>query len=152
MITTQQQGKNMHRWISAAIAALLVTSPAFANIGRIKSAEGAVMIDRKGEKILAKPGVVIETGDIITAPAKARFGITFVDNSRVSARAGSQITIEKFDFDDTTLDGKFILLIKKGEVAIMSGQIAKSGGKAMLVRTPKSLFAMRSARVVVSVK
>ncbi len=142
----------MQRWRGAVIAALLITSPALANIGRVKSAEGAVVIDRKGEKISAQPGVIIETGDVITAPSNARFGITFVDNSRVSARAGSQITIEKFDFDDTTHDGKFILLIKKGEVAIMSGQIAKSGGKAMLVRTPKSLFAMRSARVVVTVK
>jgi hypothetical protein len=142
----------MPRWISAAMAAFLVTSPAFANIGRIKTVDGIVTIDRKGAKMEAKPGLIIEVGDIIMAPAKSRVGITFVDNSRVSAGANSQILMERFDFDDTTHDGKFILSVRKGEVAVISGQIAKSGGKAMLIRTPKSLFAVRSARVVVTVK
>lgn len=142
----------MRFWIVAALYALLAITPAYANIGRVKSSSGGALVERGGEKIVLKPGVVIETGDTIVTPVKGRLGMTFVDNTRLAAGPGSRITIRTFDYDDTTQRGRFLADIAKGQVAIISGLIARSGPDAMQIRTPKSLFAVRGARIVVRVK
>ncbi len=142
----------MRRWIIAALIALTVAVPAWANIGRVKAADGDVVIMRADQRIPAVPGTVVMEGDVILTPQKGHIGMTFIDNARLSVGPNSRIVIEKFDFNDTLQSGTFIARVEKGEVAIFSGSIARSGSKAMLIRTPKSLYAVRGARLVVTVK
>jgi hypothetical protein len=134
------------------LALSLLASPAWANIGRVKSASGGTVIERAGKRLAVAPGFVVLVGDIISTPARGRVGITFVDNCRLSAGPGSRVTLSQFEFDDTTQSGQFRADIRKGSVAIIGGSIARSGKKAMLVRTPTSLFAVRGARIVVTVR
>ena len=142
----------MKRWLTACLAAMLVIVPAWANIGRVKNASGGARIERGAQRIVAAPGIVLEKGDVIITPPKARMGITFIDNARLAIGPNSRVVIRAFDFDDTTHKGSFVAEVTKGQVGIIGGQISKSGKTAMQVRTPKSVFAVRGARIVVTVK
>jgi hypothetical protein len=133
-------------------ALLVLAGSAQANIGRIKSSGGSVVILRGTQQIAVVPGVVLEAGDTLSTKAKGRIGVTFVDNSRIALSSNSELNIEKFDFDDTTHAGTFILNLKKGSMSVVSGQISRNGSKSMLIRTPKSLFALRDAKMLVKIK
>ena len=145
-------GVFMRFWIVAALSATILATPVFANIGRIKSTTGSAFAERAGQRLPLKSGLVIELGDTIVTGSSGRMGMTFIDNSRMAAGPNSRIIIRTFDFNDTTQRGRFLTEIDKGQVAIVSGLIARSGPDAMQVKTPKSLFAVRGARIVVRVK
>jgi hypothetical protein len=147
-----KRGNIMRRWIIATAIALVSASPAWANIGRIKSASGGAFVERAGKVMGIKPGFVILPGDALVTPAKGKIGVTFVDNCRIAAGPNSRIVIKAFDYNDTTQTGRFVTEIAKGTFAIVGGLIAKSGPSAMQVRTPKALFAVRGARIVVRVR
>ncbi|MEQ1547339.1 MAG: hypothetical protein ABL918_01675 [Chakrabartia sp.] len=142
----------MRPFLIGTMLAFLAVTPAWANVGRIKSASGGAYIERVGQRIAIKPGFVLEKGDVIITPVKGRAGMTFVDNCRLAAGPNSRITISNFDYNDTTHSGVFVADIAKGTVAIVGGLIAKSAPNAMRVKTPKALFAVRGARIVVRVK
>jgi hypothetical protein len=142
----------MRRWIIVSLAALLVATPAWANIGRVKSASGGTYVERDGKRLEVQPGFVLEPGDTLITPAKGRVGMTFVDNCRMAAGPNSRLVIRTFDYNDTTQRGRFVAEVSKGAVAIISGLIAKSGPDAMRVKTPTALMAVRGARMVVRVR
>jgi hypothetical protein len=142
----------MRRLALAALTALLVAVPVWANIGRVKTLTGTSRIERAGQKLMPTPGFVMEKGDLIVTPAKSMIGITFVDNARIAIGPNSRVLIRAFEFNDTTNHGTFVAEVQKGQVAVFGGLISKSDGKAMQIRTPKSVFAVRGSRIVVTVK
>ena len=83
--------------------------------------------------------------------ADGKVGMTFIDNARLSAGPSSRIELSRFKFDATTHTGEFTADVKKGTLAIISGQIAKSHPDAMTVKTPTSVLAVRGTRFLVKV-
>jgi hypothetical protein len=144
------------RSILAAFLAVGLATQAFAavttDIGRIKVASGSANIVRSGQIIAAKPGLILQKGDILRTGKDGRIGATFYDNSRFATGPNSSVTINEFLFDDTTHDGKFVTQVDRGSLAIISGQIAKKNKDAMRVRTPTALLGVRGTRFVVEVK
>ena len=137
---------------TALLVALACASPALADIGRIKVASGGAAIERDGKLIPIKPGFVIETGDTLVTGTRGKAGATFVDNTRLSAAPGTRMTFRVFDYNDTTQKGRFVSVLQKGVVAIISGRIARNDAQAMRVETPKNIYVIRRARVVLNVK
>jgi hypothetical protein len=144
------------RSILAAFLAAGLATQAFAavttDIGRIKVASGSANIVRGSQIIAAKPGLVLQKGDILRTGKDGRIGATFYDNSRFATGPNSSVTINEFLFDETTHDGKFVTQVDRGSLAIISGQIAKKNKDAMRVRTPTALLGVRGTRFVVEVK
>ncbi len=137
---------------TGAVLAIALAQPAWADIGRIKLASGAASIERDGKVLPLKPGFVIETGDTLVIGARGKAGATFIDNTRLSAGPGTRMTFRSFDYNDTTQKGRFVSFLKKGAVAIISGRIARNDPQAMRVETPKNIYVIRRARVVLNVK
>lgn len=135
-----------------AVLAFALAQPAWADIGRIKLTSGPASIERGGKLLPLKPGFVVETGDTLVTGARGKAGITFIDNTRLSAGPGTRMTFRTFDYNDTTQKGRFVSFLKKGVVAIISGRIARNDTQAMRVETPKNIFVIRRARVVLNVK
>lgn len=123
-----------------------------AGVGRIKIASGAASVIRAGQTLPAKPGLVLQKGDILSTGKDGRIGATFFDNSRFAAGPGSRVVISEFLFDDTTHDGRFVTQVDRGSLAVISGKIAKKNKDAMRVRTPTALLGVRGTRFVVEVK
>lgn len=138
--------------IATAIAALGLSQPAWAEIGRIKSQVGEVQVIRDGRAFVAKPGFKLEQGDIVATGKAGRVGIAFQDNTRMALGPKSRITLDEFAYDRSRQTGSFVTSVNRGSLGVVSGNIAKSKRDAMRVRTPTSMLGVRGTKFVVEVK
>ena len=76
-------------------------------------------------------------------------GITFLDNSLLSAGPNSVLAIDRFAFDSTTHQGAFESSLKQGTLAVVSGKLAKQSPEAMKVKTPAAVLGVRGTEFLV---
>jgi hypothetical protein len=136
--------------VTFALAALIVTTAAAAEIGQIKVARGQVGVERKGEVLPGKVGLRLESADVIKTGPDGSVGITMADNSLLSAGPNSILSLERFDFDPASNQGKFDAQLKQGSLAVVSGKMAKQSPDAMTVRTPSAILGVRGTEFVLS--
>jgi hypothetical protein len=139
-----------HSWL-AALLALAIAPPAAADIGQIKTAKGQVTIQRQGQALPGEVGMRLEAADTLRTGADSAVGITMRDNSLLSAGPNSILSLDRFEFNDTTSQGRFDTQLQRGTLAVMSGRIAKQSPQAMTVRTPSAQLGVRGTDFVVSV-
>jgi hypothetical protein len=133
-----------------AIALAFMVAPALANdVGQIKTAKGAALIERAGQKLPAAVGAKVRQSDTVVTGADGSVGITFVDNSLLSAGPNSTLAIERYVFDSTTHAGAFDTRLSRGTLAVVSGKIAKQSPDAMTVKTPAAILGVRGTEFVV---
>jgi hypothetical protein len=136
-------------FLTAATVAMF-SATAFANeAGQIKTAKGAVHIERDGQKLPATIGTKVLQSDTVVTGADGSVGITFTDNSLLSAGPNSTLAIERYAFDPTTHAGAFDTRLSRGTLAGVSGKIAKQTPGAMTVKTPAAILGVRSTEFVV---
>jgi hypothetical protein len=140
--------------ITAATAwfGLGVQIVAAAAIGQIKNITGQVFLMRNNAQQPAKAGDLVEPADIVTTSAKGSVGITLIDDSRLSAGPNSRIELKQFRFNPTTQDGESLTEVRRGTLAIVSGQIAKRSPEAMKVQTPTTILGVRGTTFAVKVE
>jgi hypothetical protein len=136
--------------ILSAFAAFLLPVIANANdVGQIKTAKGAVHVERAGQKLPATVGAKIQQSDTVVTGADGSVGITFVDNSLLSAGPNSTLAIDRYAFDPTTHAGAFDSRLSRGTLSVVSGKIARQTPGAMTVKTPAAILGVRSTEFVV---
>ena len=148
----------MKRFIDA-LGLVLCASATFAaaptattSVGQIKNVTGHVVLLRNNNQQQAKPGDLLEQADLITTGANSSVGITLIDNSRLSAGPNSSIELKQFRFNPTTQDGESVMEIRRGTLAIVSGQIAKRSPDAMKIHTPTTILGVRGTTFAVKVE
>jgi hypothetical protein len=122
------------------------------SIGQIKNVAGQVSLTRNSKSRPAKAGDLVEEADVITTGADGSVGITLIDNARLSAGPNSRIELKQFRFDPTTQAGESVTEIRRGTLAIVSGQIAKRSPDAMKVQTPTTILGVRGTTFAVKVE
>jgi hypothetical protein len=115
----------------------------------VKVAKGSVQIERAGQKVRAQVGAAVQAGDVVTTGGDGSVGITFLDNSLLSAGPDSVLAIDRFAFDSTTHQGSFESSLKKGTLAVISGKLAKQSPDAMKVKTPAAVLGVRGTEFLV---
>ncbi|HRI17626.1 MAG TPA: FecR family protein [Burkholderiaceae bacterium] len=143
---------NSSTWVgSLAIAATLTCAPAAAaEIGQIKTAKGAVSVERGGRSIAGSVGLRLEAADVLKTGADGTAGITMDDDSLLSVGPNSVLALERFEYEPTTTQGRFDAQLQRGTLAVVSGRIAKQSPQAMTVRTPSAALAVRGTEFVVA--
>lgn len=136
----------------AALSTCIMSQPAWAEVGRIRSVVGDVEIVRDGRQLAASSGVQLEQGDIISTGSNGRVGIIFLDNTRAALGPSSEVTLDEFTYDRARQTGSFTTRVNRGSLGVVSGNIARSRRDAMRVRTPTSTLGVRGTRFVVEVK
>ena len=144
----------MARLIVGLAAAVVVTATIPAPLlaqeaGHVKVARGVVEIERAGQKAPAAIGAAVQAGDVVTTGADGSVGITFLDNSLLSAGPNSVLAIDRFAFDSTTHQGSFESSLRKGTLAVVSGKLAKQSPEAMKVKTPAAVLGVRGTEFLV---
>ncbi len=142
----------MVRTLTAVLLAALVAAPAAAEIGTLKKAVGAATVERGKTVIPARPGTRLDVGDVLVTGKDGRIAVTFIDNARFAVGPNSRIALTRFEFDDASHQGKFDAKVLKGQLAVISGQIAHENPKGMTVQTPTSVLGVRGTRFVVNVR
>jgi len=141
---------SLHRVSTMALAAFLVASVNAAEIGQIKVSNGQVTVERKGESRPGSVGTRLETSDVVRTGATGSVGITMADNSLLSAGPNSILSLDRFDFDPTSSQGRFDAQLQKGSLAVVSGRIAKQSPESMTVRTPSIILGVRGTEFAVA--
>ena len=132
------------------MAAALGAAPALAQeAGHVKVAKGSVQIERGGQKIPATLGAMVQAGDVVVTGVDGSVGITFLDNSLLSAGPNTVLAIDRFAFDSTTHQGSFESSLQKGTLAVVSGKLAKQSPDAMKVKTPAAVLGVRGTEFLV---
>lgn len=148
---TKTSSRRLVRGWPVVAAALWLGLPAHADVGQIKVATGQVFVDRNGQSLPGRVGLVLEADDVLRTGADGSVGITMRDNSLLSAGPNSILSLERFEFDPTTSEGRFEARLRRGTLAVVSGRIAKKSPQAMTVRTPSAVLGVRGTEFVVSV-
>ena len=137
--------------IIVALSIACLASSAWADIGRVKRASGEASVIRDGATLVAEPGLILLAEDVLVTGPDGAISVTFIDNCRFSAGPNSRVSLDQFEFNATTHEGKLQLGIERGSIAVISGQIAKNSRDAMKVRTPTSILGIRGTRFIVEV-
>lgn len=135
-------------WL-AMVAALAPGAVYAEEAGHVKVAKGTVFIERSGQKVPAAVGAMVHTGDVVNTGADGSVGITFLDNSLLSAGPNSVLAIDRFAFDSTTHQGAFESSLRRGTLAVVSGKLAKQSPEAMKVKTPAAVLGVRGTEFLV---
>lgn len=137
--------------LTAAAIASLAVAPAWSEVARIKGSVGTAAVERGTTRIPARAGLQLSAGDRLVTGKDGRISLSFIDNTRFSVGPNSRVSVSDFTYDRTRQRGSFLTQVDRGSLAIVSGQIAKSGKDAMKVRTPNSLLGVRGTRFIVEV-
>ena len=136
--------------VAAVVMTTVTPGPLLAQeAGHIKVARGVVQVERAGQKTPAAVGAVVQAGDVVSTGADGSVGITFLDNSLLSAGPNSVLAIDRFTFDSTTHQGSFESSLRKGTLAVVSGKLAKQSPEAMKVKTPAAVLGVRGTEFLV---
>lgn len=127
----------------------LAAANAAADAGRVKVSSGAVHIERGGQRLPAPVDTAIQASDIIVTGANGAVGITFTDNTRVSAGPNSVLAVNRYTFDQTTHAGGFDATMKRGTLAVISGKMTRQSPAAMTVRTSSMVMGVRGTEFLV---
>lgn len=142
----------MHWSCLSLLALTLAVAPAARAddpIGQIKSAAGRVAIDRQGSSHPAAAGDRVFQADVISTGDDGTIGITFADNSMMSLGPKSILALDQFRFDTTTHEGVFDSSLRRGTLAVKSGQICQQTPEAMHIKTPSALLGVRGTEFLV---
>ena len=139
------------RWMIAMAAAAAAFAAQASEVAQIKTARGTVHVEREGERIAAAPGMGLRASDTLVTGADGAVGVTFLDNTMVSAGPSTVFQIERYRFNSTTHDGQFDAALKKGSLAVVSGKMVKHTPGSMRVRTPSSVMGVRGTEFLVRV-
>ena len=120
-------------------------------IAQIKTLSGQVSIQRGGSTVPAKVGDPLFEKDTIDTGADGSIGVTFVDNTVMSAGPNSEIALEQYKFDSSNFKGSMLTDLNKGTLSMVSGDIAKSSPDAMKVKTPAAILGVRGTHFAVQV-
>jgi hypothetical protein len=130
---------------------LLLSTPAFANIGSITEFKGTGQIKRSTTTIPAAKGSGIIKNDTVLTNSLGRFKITFVDNTTVNITENSRLVIDDFVYDGGKSKGKIGLKIALGTVRYASGNLGKGNPGGVNIRTPTATIGVRGTDFVMTV-
>ncbi len=136
----------------AFVALLAAPVSSAEDIGQVKVTAGAVHIQRGAERLPATVGARVRASDTVVTGSDGSVGITFTDNTLLSAGPNSVLMLERYTFNSTTHDGIFHARLNRGSLAIVSGKIAKQAPDAMVIKTPSSLLGVRGTEFLVKVE
>lgn len=131
---------------------LLLSTPAFANIGSITEFKGAGSIKRSATAIPAAKGSGIVKNDTVSTNSLGRFKITFVDDTTVNITENSRLVIDDFVYDGGgKAKGKLGLKVALGTVRYASGKLGHNNPGGVNIRTPTATIGVRGTDFVMTV-
>jgi hypothetical protein len=134
-----------------AVGGLGIARAEEAAIAQIKKVSGQATILRSGERRPAIVGDKLFVKDVIETGRDGAIGITFIDNTVFSTGPDSQIALDQFEFDSTNFRGSMLADMRRGTVAVVSGDITRSSPGAMKVKTPTAVLGVRGTTFAIQV-
>ena len=124
-------------------------APGVSSIGTVEKLAGTVTLTRTdGTTVQASKGTAVFSGDVIKTDASANIGIKFVDDTSFSLGESGRMVIDEMIYDPSNnSSSSSSFSVVKGVFSFVSGQVAKSGDDAMVVKTPVASIGIRGTTV-----
>ena len=132
----------MNQLVIVIILLFINPTNTWGGIGRVSEQNGIAEIQRNKQSTPSSLNSEIESLDTVVT-AKAKLGITFEDNTKVSITEQSKLVIDDFVYDTKKSTGKLALKVALGTVRYASGQIAKHNPQNVGIETPTATIAVR---------
>jgi hypothetical protein len=142
------------KWLVLAALGLGLLSAGQAaadEIAQIKTSIGNVVVERGSQRLAGAPGILLRQSDVLRTGIDGSVGITFTDNTVMSAGPNSVIALDRYAFNSTTHEGRLEASLRSGTLSVVSGKIAKQSSDAMTVRTPATILGVRGTEFFVQV-
>ncbi len=104
-----------------------------------------------GARADAEPGAAVFENDMVETGADGSVGITFSDNTVISAGPNTELTLDEYSYNPSTLEGTMLADLLAGTVAIDSGDMVRGSSEAMRVKTPSAILGVRGTKFLVRV-
>jgi len=121
-------------------------------IGRVKTLEGIVYVERDGSRDILSAGDRVMLGDWLETDGSGSVGIAFRDNTIISIGPRTRLLLREYAFAPADDQLGFALDLVRGTLLYISGIIAKLLPDAVEVRTPASTVAVRGTRFLAAVE
>jgi len=123
-------------------------TPSAASIGQVDNLAGRAFVTHAdGAREAAANGTKIFQGDLIETEGDASIGIVFADDTTFALGEKGRMVIDELIFDASTNEGNAAFNVVQGVFSFVSGEIAKAGSDAMLVKTPVVTIGIRGTTV-----
>ncbi|NQV54648.1 MAG: FecR domain-containing protein, partial [Rhodospirillales bacterium] len=117
-------------------------------IGRVETTSGNVEVTHAdGSKVTLGQGAALYSGDVIETGAAANIGIVLADDSTLSLAANGRMVMDEVAYDPSAETGNATISVVQGVFSFVSGQIAKVGPDAMVLRTPVAQIGIRGTKI-----
>lgn len=121
------------------------------HVALVKNVSGQVQVVRAGEALPATPGLHLLRSDKVVSGQDSTAGIVFVDGTRITVGASTEIEVSQYMFDPKQSKYGFSLYVKKGSAIYSSGRLGKLAPDAVNLKTPRATVGIRGTRFVVTV-
>ena len=117
-------------------------------IGRIETLSGSAEVTHSdGSKAPLAQGAPIFSGDVIETGDSGAVGIVLADDSTLSLAESGRMVMDDVVYDPSAQTGNATISIVQGVFSFVSGQIAKTGPDAMVLKTPVATLGIRGTKV-----
>jgi hypothetical protein len=146
----------VERWWCGLFLAFLSAAPARAEqverIGRVRTLDGAVTIERNGTAVPAAVGADLHRGDVVRTGKPGAVGIVLNDETTISLGSGSELGMIDFAFEPR--EGKFALVTRmaKGTFSYLAGLIGKLAPSTIRLQLPDATIAVRGTKLLIRVE
>ncbi len=139
--------------LGALLLGLALAAPAAAGtpIGQVKTVSGEAFVVRDGARSPAKLGDMVFEKDTVETGPDGAIGITFSDNTMFSTGPNSAVSLAEYSFDSSNFRGAMLAEMRKGTLAVTSGDIPRASPGAMKIRTPTAILGVRGTTFAVAV-
>jgi hypothetical protein len=135
------------RLLASLALATLAALPALAqDIGTIRFAAGTVEVVRGAERIPAARGTAVRQGDSVVTGAASTAQLVMVDNALISMRAGTTLSLERYQFDTAgTGAGEALIALVRGTMRTFTGLIVARDRDKFRMRTSIATLGIRGS-------
>lgn len=120
-------------------------------IGEVKELDTNAYLRRTGDKVAAKRGSAVYSGDTVETDESGAIGITFIDGTVLSLGSDSTLIIDEMIYDPEAGDLGFTMQVIQGTAGYLSGRIATLSPENVMITTPTSVIGIRGTRVLIRV-
>lgn len=136
-------------WLCAVTMAC--TAHAADLAGTVKSVKGQAHIERGNERINVAVGTALQAKDKLLSGPDSSVGITLRDSTLLTAGPNSTIELSQYAFDRNTNAGHMDTTVRRGTLAVVSGQIAKNNPDQVVFRTSTVTLGVRGTEFIIDV-
>ena len=118
------------------------------SIGEVSSLSGTAKATRlDGNEFVLSNGDPVFQGDTIEVSESGAVGLTFIDKTTLSLSEGGKMVLDELIYDPETGSGSMGVDMVEGAFSFISGEIAKTGPDAMMIKTPVATVGIRGTTV-----